>query len=171
MIRLVYIVFLTVLCVFAELVLRSFGLLFPFAAFFVFYAATAFGPRPAFAAAILAACGLDFAGGCGASHPWSFLALSAVIGLSFFWLHQVESESILLHSVPGAAIPFLVWLISLVFLSEHRFSAFADQLPGVILASFLASILLPVMIYALDTLNEKLGLDLYTDAKIKLKLQ
>lgn len=171
MIQSVYIVFLTILCVLAELILRGFGLLFPIAAFFVFYVTTAFGPRPAFAAAILAAFGLDFAGGCGALHPWSFLALSAVIGLSFFWLHQVESESILLHSIPGAAIPLIVWLLSLVFLAEYRFSSFAEQFPGVILASFLASILLPVMIFLLDTLNEKLGLDLYTDAKIKLKFQ
>lgn len=170
MIRFVYLIFLTVLSVFAELVLRPFGLFFPFAAFFVFYAATAFGPRLAFAAALLAACGLDFAGS-GASHPWSFLALSAVIGLSYFWLHHVESESILLHSVPGAAIPFMVWLISLIFLSENFFSAFADQFPVVILASFLSTVLLPVMIYGLDTLNEKLGLELYTDAKINLKLQ
>ena len=170
MIRFVYIVFLTVLSVFAELVLRSFGLFFPFAAFFVFYAATAFGPRPAFGAAFLAACGLDFAGG-GAAHPWSFLALSAVIALSYLWLHHVESESILLHSVPGAAIPFIVWLFSLIFLSENLFSSFTDQFPGMILASFLASVLLPAIIYGLDTLNERLGLELYTDAKINLKLQ
>ena len=69
--------------------------------------------------------------------------------------------------IPGALIPPLVWLCRLFFLPASLFSILM-QLPDLVIASFFCAILLPLEIYLFDTMNEKLGLELYTDAKIRL---
>lgn len=161
-----YILFFTTFAVMLELLLRSFGLYLPFAALFLFYASIVFGYRAAGAAALLAACGLDFVSG--SPHPWSLPAFALVIALSWFWLNKVESESIFLHALPGALIPFLVWSCRLIFHPASLFRNLSGQLPDAVLASFLCAVLLPLEIYLFDTMNEKLGLNLYTDAKIRL---
>ena len=161
-----YILFFTTFAVMLELLLRSFGLFLPFAALFLFYASIVFSCRTAGAAALLAACGLDFVSG--SPHPWSLPAFALVIALSWFWLHKVESESIFLHVIPGALIPLAVWLCRLPFYPASLLSNITSQLPDVVIASFLCAILLPLEIYLFDTMNEKLGLNLYTDAKIRL---
>ena len=80
----------------------------------------------------------------------------------------MESESILLHVVPGALIVPLVWVCRLPFFPERLLPNVLMQLPDVVTASFLCALLLPLEIYLFDTMNEKLGIDLYTDAKIRL---
>lgn len=161
-----YILFFTAFAVMLELILRSFGLFLPLAALFLFYAATVFGCRAAGAAALLAACGLDFVSG--SPHLWSLPAFALVIAFSWFWLNRVESESILLHAVPGALIVPLIWLCRLPFFPDRLLLNVLTQLPDVVTASVVCALLLPLEIYLFDTMNEKLGIDLYTDAKIRL---
>ena len=152
-----------------ELILRSFGLSLPLAALFLFYAAIVFGYRAGAAAAILAACGLDFM--AGNPHPYTLPAFGLVIALSWFWLNKVESESIFLHVIPGALIPPLVWLCILPFFPGALLSNLFAQLPDIVIASFLCGLLLPLEIFLFDTMNEKLGIDLYTNVKIRLHNQ
>ncbi|MBO7147274.1 MAG: hypothetical protein J6W81_05955 [Lentisphaeria bacterium] len=168
MIKTVYIFLITFFSVLAELLFRNIGLFFPFCGLFIFYVTTAFGVRYGFLAAFLAACPLDFLGN-GAAHPWSMISFSAVIGLSCFWLHRVESESLFLHSLPGAAVPGIIWIFSLLFFSESPGMVFLDHFPSFLPACFFSALFLPLEIYFFDTLNERLSLPLYTNAKLDLK--
>ena len=165
----IYLVFFTTLAVTVELILRSFGLMLPLAAIFLFYAAIVFGYRAGLLAGLLAACGLDFMSGN--PHPYTMIAFGLVIALSWFWLNKVESESILLHAVPGALIPPILWVCMLFFFTDSFFANLIQQMPGVVIASFFCAILLPLEIFLFDTMNEKLGIDLYTNAKIRLHNQ
>ena len=165
----IYLFFFTALAVTLELILRSFGLFLPLAGLLLFYMTVVFGYKTAGGLALLAACGLDFVSG--SQHPNSLIAFSAVIGLSCFWLYRIESESIFLHIVPGGLIPLIAWLFALPFYPGSLFSNLFYQLPGVIIAAFVCAFLLPVEIFLFDTLNEKLGFDLYTNAKIRIKSQ
>ncbi len=165
----VYIVLLTGIFCTAELLLRSFGLIFPFCALFIFYTATAFGTGRGILCACLGALTLDFIG-TGASHPWSLLIFAFIAWMASFWLNKVESESILLNFLPGLAIPFLVWVPSVLFFAQNRWHVLLEQFPGMFPTAVISGIWLPVMIFLLDMLNEKLALPLYTDAKMKRKM-
>ena len=170
MTRFVYIFLLTGFFILPELLLRNFGLFFPFCAVFVFYTATAFGPSWGFLAACLAALGLDSIGG-GTAHPWSILIFSSVVYLAAVWLKRAESDSILMNFLPGLLIPPLVWLFSLLFFSQHFFPVLVEQFPGIFPVSAFSAIFLPLMIFLLDSLNDKLSLPLFTDVKLKQKMR
>ena len=107
----------------------------------------------------------------GNPHPYTLPAFGLVIALAWFWLNKVESESIFLHVVPGALIPLLAWFCTLLFFPDSLFPNLFAQLPGVVIASFFCALLLPLEIFLFDTMNEKLGIDLYTNAKIRLHNQ
>ena len=169
MTRFVYIFLLTGFFILPELLLRNFGLFFPFCAVFVFYTATAFGLGWGMLTACLAGFGLDAFGG--ASHPWSILILFSVAYLALLWLKRAESDSILMNFLPGLIIPVQVWFLSLIFFSEHGFTVLFEQFPSLIPAVAGCAVWLPCMIYLLDNVNEKLALPLFTDAKLKQKLK
>ncbi|MBO4632189.1 MAG: hypothetical protein J5858_09725 [Lentisphaeria bacterium] len=168
MIRVIYIFLFTFLSCVLELLLRNFGLFFPFCALFVFYAATAFGSSWGMFAAVLGAMALDFSGS-GAAHPWSVLIFAAIVYFASFWLRKSESDSILMNFLPGLLIPPLVWILSLFFFSGHFFSVLTEQFPAVFPAAACSALWLPIMIFILDTLNARLSLPLFTDAKLKMK--
>jgi len=170
MIKLAYIFLLTGFFCLLELLLRNFGFFFPFCALFVFYVSTAFGLSWGIGAALLGALPLDFIGP-GASHPWSVLILTGIAYLAELWLHRVESDSILMNFLPGLLIPPLVWLFSLIFFARHFFVVLVDQFPVIFPVSALSAICLPGMIFLLDSLNEKLSLPLFVNAKLKQKLR
>jgi len=170
MIRFVYVFLLTGCFLLPELLLRNFGLFFPFCALFVFYTATAFGLGWGVLSACLAALGLDTVGG-GSAHPWSILVLISVAYLAVLWLKRAESDSILMNFLPGLIIPVQVWFLSLIFFPEHGFTVLIEQFPTLIPAAAASAVWLPCMIYLLDNLNEKLALPLFTDAKLKQKLK
>ena len=168
MIRFVYVFLFTgVFCV-AELLLRNVGLFFPFCALFVFYTTTAFGTGWGLFAACLGGISLDFTG-VGAVHPWSVLIFALVVRLSQDWLSRVNSDSVLVNFLPGFGIPILVWLLSVLFFAQHRLTVLAEQFPSIFPASVFGAIWLPVMIFLLDLLNERLSLPLFADAKLKKK--
>ena len=170
MIRLAYVFLLTGTCCLLELLLRNLGLFFPFCALFVFYVSIAFGRSWGIAAACLGALSLDFIG-TGAGHPWSALVLILIACLSELWLRRAEADSILMNFLPGLLIPPAVWLFSLLFFSQHFFSMVIEQFPSVFPMSMLSGLCLPAMIFLLDSLNGKLQLPLFTDAKLKQKLR
>ena len=166
MIRLVYVFLLTGVFAVLELLLRNFGLFFPFCALFIFYIAVAFGRGWGFTAVCLAALALD----SGASHPWSILIFLPVLFLASTWLKQAESDSILMNFLPGLIIPVPVWILSAIFFSEHFFYVLTEQFPIVFPACAVSAVWLPMLIYLLDNLNSKLSLPLFTDAKLNQKL-
>ena len=164
-----YVIFFTVLAVACELILGSLGLFLPMTAVFLFYAAIVFGWRTGIWIAVIASCGLDLASG--ALLPRHLPGFIIVIALAWFWLNKVESESISLHLIPGALIAPAVWLSILPFFPGSLFTNVFSQLPGVVTAAFCCAILLPLEIFIFDTMNEKLGIDLYTNVKMRLKNQ
>ena len=168
MIKFSYLFLMTGLCCLLELLLRNFGFFFPCCALFVFYAATAFGFSWGVGASCLGALGRDFAG-AGASHPWSVLILIGIAYLAELWLQRVESDSVLVNFLPGLLIPLLVWLYSLIFFTQHFWTVLVKQLPVIFPVSVLCAVCLPGMILLLDSLNEKLSLPLFADARQKRK--
>lgn len=165
--RFLYIFFFSGLFATAELFLRSWGILFPLTGFFVFYSAITFGNSPGFFCAVICGMALDFCSG--AEHPWSILTFLAVIYLSSQWIHKVESDSIMLNFLPGLAIPFITFAGDLIFSPGRFFSVLCELLPGVLPAAAGGAVTLPVMIYLMDTLNPKLSMPLYIDAKLRRK--
>lgn len=170
MIRVTYIFLLGGMFSLLELLLRTLGLFFPFCGLFVFYLAIAFGRNWGIAAAVFCGLMLDF-GGMGASHPWSVLIFGGVAYLSRFWIHRVESDAILMNFLPGLVIPFLVWILSAFFFSQHFLRVLTEQFPVLFPAAALSSIWLPMMIFLLDNLNAALALPLFTDAGLRQKLR
>ena len=162
-----YICFFLILAVPGELFLQSFGLSFPFAAFFIFYASTAFGWKYALFAAFAASCGLDLA--TGEAHFYSLAGLFITILLSRFWLYKVESDSIFLHIIPGGLIPFIMRGTSFIFHGGTSLHEFLYNLAGLLGGIICGMIYLPLVILLLDTLNESMGLALYSNAKLELE--
>ena len=168
MTRFVYVFLFTWVFCLLELMLRNFGLFFPFCAMFVFYAATAFGSGWGLTAACLGGISLDFLSS-GTTHPWSVLIFALVVWLSQIWLRRVDSDSALLNFLPGFGIPILVWLLSVLFFAQYRLTVLTEQFPVVFPASFIGAVWLPVMIFLLDLLNEHLSLPLFANAKLQMK--
>lgn len=162
-----YTSFFLILAVIGELLLRSFSLSFPFAAFLVFYTGTAFGCKYALFAAFAASCGLDLA--AGEMHFYSLPGLILTLLLSRFWLYKVESDSIFLHIIPGCIIPLFMQAFPLLFRCGGNFHELLFRISGLIGSCVCAMIYLPLLILLLDTLNELMGLPLYSNAKLELQ--
>ena len=169
MTRLVYIFLLIGVFAVMELLLRNFGLFFPFCALFIFYIAVAFGNKWGFAAICLAALALDLPGS-GAAHPWSILVFLPVLFLASAWLKRAESDSVMMNFLPGLVIPVVVWLLSAFFFSGHLAHVLLEQFPALFPACAFSAVWLPIQIFLLDNLNSYLSLPLFTDAKLNQKL-
>ena len=170
MTRLVYIFLLIGVFAVMELLLRNFGLFFPFCALFIFYVAVAFGNKWGFAAICLAALALDLPGS-GAAHPWSILVFLPVLFLASAWLKRAESDSVMMNFLPGLVIPVVVWILSAFFFSGRLAHVLLEQFPALIPACAFSALWLPLLIFLLDNLNPKLSLPLFTDAKLNQKLK
>ena len=166
-VKIFYICFFLIPSVLAELLLQSFSLSFPFAAFLVFYTATAFGWKYALFAAFTASCGLDLA--AGEPHFYSLAGFVLTILLSRFWLFKVESDSIFLHIIPGCLIPFIMKGTSFIFHGGSNLQEFLYDLAGLTGSTVCGMIYLPLLILLLDTLNESIALPLYSNAKLELE--
>lgn len=167
MIKIIYILLFTTVAVFLETSLRTFGIILPLVAPFVFYSTVAFGPYYAIPAAVVGGCGLDFL--CGHTHPASIITLGFVIVFAIFWLHKVESESVSLHIVPGAVLPLIAWLPASFFVSGASFTHVLSPILDLIIACIISAFILPVEILILDALNKRLEIELYSNAKIRLR--
>ena len=170
MTRLVYIFLLIGVFAVMELLLRNFGLFFPFCALFIFYVAVAFGNKWGFAAICLAALALDLPGS-GAAHPWSILVFLPVLFLASAWLKRAESDSVMMNFLPGLVIPVVVWILSAFFFSGQLGHVLLEQFPVLFPACAFSALWLPLLIFLLDNLNPKLSLPLFTDAKLNQKLK
>jgi len=167
MIKIIYILLFTTAAVFLETALRTFGVILPLAAPFVFYCAVAFGPYYGAVTALLCGCGLDFLSGH--THPVTAVTLGFVVVFAMFWLHKVESESVSLHIVPGALLPLIAWLPAAFFVSGTSFDQILSHASDLVIACILSAFILPVGIVVLDALNKRLEIELYSNAKIRIR--
>lgn len=150
----------------AELLLDSLGVSLPLVAMACFYIFVAYGLWSGLACALLGGGSLDFL--LGREHPFSVLLLLLVMGLAALWLYRLEASSPLLLCVPGALLPFIVWVpwaAPAWSMSMAWLSAFFDCLSGAFLAAICSAILLPLAVMGLDFLGQRLELELFSDAK------
>ena len=129
MARFAYVFLFTGVFCLLEMILRNFGLYFPFCALFVFYAATAFGTGWGLTAACLGGIALDFLSS-GAMHPWSVL-IFALVGIG----HILDAYVIGTGSVLRTAIIFFYISnegLSLVENSVHLGLPVPDKLKEVL---------------------------------------
>ncbi len=168
MTRAAYIFLLTFAAILAESVLSSFGIAMPTLAPLVFYLAVAFGPGSGAFAAIAGGAALDFV--LGRETPASAALLLLVAGLAMLWLYKVESDSVLLLAAPGASLPLIAWLPHAL-----RSGGGGEGVAGILsdascalIACICSALILPAMVLLLDSLNQALELELYTDAKERI---
>lgn len=169
MTRAAYIFLLTFAAILAEALLSSFGIAMPTLAPLVFYLAVAFGPGSGAFAAIAGGAALDFV--LGRETPASALLLLLVAGLALLWLYKVESDSVLLLAAPGASLPLIAWLPHALHASACGGGGVAEILSDsscALIACLCSALILPATVLLLDSLNQALELELYTDAKERI---
>lgn len=160
----VQIIFSMSAAIITEQLFRNIGLFLPFTAMMIFYFTVLYGWRFGFVLGAVTGCICDML--CGYSFPVSTLSAFFVVALAVYWLYKVESDSLMLHMVPGIILPFLVYPLSFCFAG---WTMFLQLLPALILSSLVTTILLPLVILITDTISEHLYLPLYADVKIKMR--
>lgn len=166
--KILYTAFFLTIFSWGELFLWKNGLLFPFTAFFLFYVTGALGWKTALGCGLFAGCALDFVSGN--ELPAALVLMMGSIAFSCFWLYRVRSDSILLHILPGGGIVLFAWIWSLLEYGSGFWKWGAVYpIALLVLDLFLGMIFLPLLILVLDTLNESLGLPLYSNAKLHLR--
>ena len=149
-----------------ELLLDSIGISLPLIAIACFYLAVAHGLWGGLSCALLGGVSVDFL--LGREHPFSVLLLLLVIALAMLWLYRLEASSPLLLCIPGALLPFIVWVpwAAPAWVSSIGWlSSLFDCLSGALLASLCSAILLPLSVMAFDFIGNRLELELFSDAK------
>jgi hypothetical protein len=168
MTRLNFVFILSFFAVALETVMGSYGIWFPVCAYWTFYLAVASGWRSALLVAVL--CGLFVDTLFRRAIPVSPLLLCACVGLAIFWLHRIESESIILHAVPGMMIP-VICLVPFGILAAY-YAGDVDPIytwfANLVFAMMCGAVALPLSIFGLDSLANTLELPLYADARQKL---
>jgi len=167
MIRPAYSFLLLFLALTGELLAESGGFRLMLLAPVIFYLTFVFGHFYGIAGALSAGCVLDFC--LGAENPWSALFLLSVIGFAMLWLYQTESDSLLLLVIPGVALPFLVQFPVSVIQGGFQWSVILDSLSDAVLCALLSAFLFPLLVLLLDWFGARLSLELFADAKERLR--
>ena len=166
--KILYAAFFLTLFSWGELLLWKNGLHFPLTGFLLFYLAGAFSWKLALAGGILSGCALDFVAG----NVLPIILLQGIAGilLSLFWLYKVKSDSVFLHIFPGGVLIVFAWCCALAEYGASFWKWGAVYPVAMLTLSIVPGVLfLPVMILLLDTLNENLGLPLYSNVKLHLR--
>lgn len=159
-------VFLSVLM---ELILGNFGLIIPLSACAVFYFTVSAGTGAGLICATLAGGTIDSI--LCRPFPLTAILLLMVAGLAALWLNRVDTKSMILHLIPGAVLALIYTLPLLsaanIGMGVSLYSLIRDFSTFIISVS-ISSVLLPLVIMLLDSISEKLELELYRDAREKL---
>ncbi len=169
MIRFCYIFLCLFGAVYFELLAGSYGLMLPITAMLIFYFSVSNGWRVGLFSAVLAGTIIDLTFG----RSWFLtpVLLAMTVGFAMIWFRRVEAKSIFLNSIPGAIIAFICicplllpdpWFLGLNFTSLFQASSM------LLFSMLFAAILLPFLVILLDIASEKLGFELYVDARDKL---
>ena len=167
MTRFSYIFLISFLLIFLELLLESLGLRLMLFAPFVFYISYVFGAGAGCAAALIGGMTLDFC--LGHTHPRSAVFLLAVVLFGRLWLRRMGSDSLNLLVIPGAVLPFLAQFPPTLIQSGLTLDSFVDSLSNAIVMSLLSAFLFPMAILLLDYLASLLSLELYSDARERMR--
>ncbi len=161
-----YVFMIVFVSTFTELLLDSLGVSLPLIAIACFYVSVAYGFWCGLSCAVIGGASLDFL--LGREHPYSVLLLILVLGLAALWLYRLEASSPLLLCLPGAMLPFIVWVpwaLPPWSMSMTWLSSLFDCVSGAMLAALCSALLLPLVSMALDYMGGLLELALFSDAK------
>ena len=84
-------------------------------------------------------------------------------------LHQTERDSISLLIIPGAIIPFLAQFPPAVIHGGFTWQSILDAGADAVLAAVFSALLFPLAIMLLDLVGSSLSLELFADAKERLR--
>ena len=167
MIRFAYVFLLSFLLILAELLAESAGLRLLLFAPFVFYISYATDARTGCAAALLGGMVLDFC--FGHANPWSAVFLLSAVLFGRPWLARPGSDSLGLLVIPGAVLPFLTQFPATLIQAGFSHSALLDAVSDAITASVCTALILPLAVLFWDWLASLFSLNLFTDARERLK--
>ena len=167
MTRFPYIFLVSFLLILAELLMESMGLRLMLFAPFVFYVSYVFGTGPGCAAALAGGMVLDFC--FGYTNPWSAVFLLPVVFFGRFLLRRPDSDSLSLLVIPGAVLPVLSQFPPAVIQAGFSLSSLIDAAADAIIASLFSALLFPLVILLFDWLASLLSLELYSDARERLR--
>ena len=160
--RAVFLFVMMIIFAVLQTVLRSVGINFPLMPLLIFYAAYVYGPAFGFLLALPAALLVDFSGGW--PHPWSIVGYLLSAGLAVFWLHRIESDSLLLLTVPGGLLPLIGDLPQNLLAGGLSLENLSGSLADALANGLLGAILFPFWIILLDFLGKRIGLQTYGEA-------
>lgn len=149
--------------IFCELVIGSWGVILPLCALLVFYLTIAYNWHIGLTTALICGLTIDFL--LGRSMVITPFSLSVIMVIAVFWHNQVESESLLLHVIPGVFVA-VVYLVPLVLL--HFFKAgfnlwiIWNNTANMVFAILACAVMLPMEIVILDYISHGLEIDMYS---------
>ncbi len=167
MTRFSYLFLISFLLLFTELLMESMGLRLMLFAPFVFYVSYVFGTPAGCITAVTGGMVEDFC--FGYTNPWSVLFLLAVVLFGRLWLLRMGSDSLNLLMIPGAVLPFLSQLPPTLIRTGFAPDALIDAVSNAIVASLFSAFLFPLAILLLDWLASLLSLELYSDARERMR--
>lgn len=167
MTRFCYLFLFTFAAVFGEVLAESSGFKVMLLAPLVFYSTYVFGVWYGGGVAFFGGCVLDFC--LGASNPWTAFFLFLIVCFAIFWLYQTETDSISLLIIPGAILPFLAQFPASVIHGGFSWESILDAGADAVVAACFSAMLFPLAIMLLDFMGSGLSLELFADAKERLR--
>lgn len=147
-----------------EVMAGSMGIFFPLTPLVVFYFAINRGLITGMFIGLVAGAVLDLL--YGRTLLLSPFTMMAAAGISLFWLHQGDPESVPLHFLPGAFVAFIT-TFPLLLINYVQYGSFLENFFNLVFCTVAGAILLPIMIPFLDSLAKKVELPLYRGAKAR----
>lgn len=160
----IFIFLVIFLSLYFEVLAGSLGIFIPLTALSVFYFAIHRGWAAGMFIGLLAGTFLDLL--YGRTMLLSSFTMMLAAGLSVFWLHKGEPESILLHFLPGAFVAFIT-TFPLLLINSLQYGSFIQNFFNLVFCTVTGAILLPIMIPIYDALAQKVELPLYRGAKAR----
>ena len=161
-----FIFLLMFLAVITQVFVGSYGFFLPVAGYVTFYLAVTYGWQVGIIVAVIQGVSID---AIYLRHwPFSVIALSAVTGLALIWLWRADSKSLWAKVFPGCLIAVICTLPPTIgnlirgglipdeWLCESMSWLFTMMISGV---------LLPLLIFLIDDLAERLGLPDFEQAR------
>ena len=167
MTRFCYLFLFTFAAILGEVLAESCGIKVMLLAPLVFYTTYVFGHTSGIFVAFFGGCVLDFC--FGAANPWTVLFLLTIVCFAAFWLHQTEQDSISLLIIPGAIIPFLAQFPPAVIHSGFTLQSILDAGADAVITAVFSALLFPLAIMLMDFIGSSLSLELFADARERLR--
>lgn len=147
-----------------EVMAGSMGIFIPLTSLAVFYFAINRGWVVGMLIGMIAGTVLDLL--YGRTLMLSPFTMMFAAGISLFWLHQGDPESVLLHFLPGAFVAFINTFPILLINSIH-YGSYMQNFFNLIFSTVAGALILPIMIPLLDALAKKVAIPLYRGAKAR----